>query len=69
MEMEGVFARVVVVDDDVNDLALVEDKSVGVGGVYFWLHGAFAGTEGAVESGHFRADVGDVVEGSADWGS
>lgn len=33
MEVEGVFAGVVVVEDDFDDLVLAEDEGVGVGTV------------------------------------
>ena len=62
VEVEGVFAWVVVVEDDLDDLVLLEDEGVGVGGVDGGVEGGGAGGEGGVEGGHFGADVGDVVE-------
>ena len=62
VEVEGVLARVVVVEDDFDDLVLLEDEGVGVGGVDGGVEGGGAGRQGGVEGGHFGADVGDVVE-------
>lgn len=62
VKVEGVLARVIVVEDDFDDLVLLEDEGVGVGGVDGGVEGGGAGGEGGVEGGHFGADVGDVVE-------
>lgn len=63
--MEGVFAWVVVVEDYVDDLVLLEDESVGVGGVDGGVVGGWAGGEGGVECWDDGASVGYSVEGGA----
>ena len=65
VEMEGVFAGVGVVEDDVDDLVLGEDEGVGVDAVDGGVGGCGAGCEGGVEGGDFGADVGYVVEEGA----
>ena len=69
VEMEGMFSWVVAVEDDVDYLALFKDERVGVFGVDAGIGGGKAGSEGSVESGDFRADVGYVIEGGAKGGS
>ena len=61
-------AGVVVVEDDVDDLVVLEDEGVGVGGVDGGVGGIGAGGEGGVEGGDFGEDIGDGVEGGAGGG-
>ena len=60
--MEGVFAGVVVVEDDVDDVALLEDEGVGVRAVDVRVVRCFASCEGRVEGRDFWGDVAYVVE-------
>lgn len=62
VEMEGVAARVEVVDDKLDDLVLLEDNRVGVAAVDGGVGGIFAGVEDRVQRGNLGAGVGDVVE-------
>ena len=43
MQVEGVTAGVVVVDDDVDDLVAFEDEGVGIGGVDGGVGGILTG--------------------------
>lgn len=65
MQVEGVFACVCVVEDDVDYVAAVEDEGVGVGAVDGGVGGCEAGGEGGEEGGNFGANVGYVVEEGA----
>lgn len=58
-------ARVVVVDDDLDDLALGKHERARVGPVDVNVGGEVAGAERGVEGRDFGALVGDVVEESA----
>jgi hypothetical protein len=60
--MEGMLARVEVVDHDVNDLVLFEDEGVRVGAVDGGVGREFAGGQDRVEGGDLGGDVGYVVE-------
>ena len=62
------FARIGVVEDDVDDLAALEDEGVGVGAVDGGVGGGGAGAEGSEKGRDFGADVGDVVEEGAEGG-
>lgn len=62
VEVEGVSACVVVVDDDVDDVVFLQDEGVGVGAVDVGVGCRLAGCEGCVEGGDLGGDVGDVVE-------
>ena len=65
VEMHGVAAGVVVVDDDFDDLVGFGDEGVGVGAVDKGVGGGLAGREGGEEGGHFLLEVGYLVEGCA----
>jgi len=65
VEVEGVFARVVVVEDELYGLVLLEDEGVRVGAVNCDVVGGRAGGQGGVEGGNFGKDIGDVVEEGA----
>ena len=65
VQVEGVLARVEVVDDDVDDLVLLQDERVRVGAVDGWVGGVLARAEDGVEGGDLGGDVGDVVEEGA----
>jgi hypothetical protein len=56
------FSRVVVVQDDFDDLVVREDLGMGVGAVDGGVRGEVPGTEDGVERGDFWADVGYVGE-------
>lgn len=62
VEMEGVAARVEVVEDNLDNLVLFEDKRVCVLTVDGRVDGVVTGREHAVEGGHLGLGVGDVVE-------
>ena len=65
VEMEGMFARVVVVDDDFDDIVLLEDKGIGVGAVNVGVLSANPCRERTVEGWNLGFDVGDVIEEGA----
>lgn len=60
--MERVTTGVEVVDDDLDNLILLQDKRMRVFAVYPGVVGHFAGTEGCVERGDLGERIGDVVE-------
>lgn len=60
--MERVATGVEVVDDNLDDFILLQDKGVCVFAVYSWVVGLFAGAKGSVESGNLGVCVGDIVE-------
>lgn len=62
VEMDGMAARVEVVDDNLDDFTPLEDKGAGVLSVDGDVVCEVACGEGCVESGHFGMSVGDVVE-------
>lgn len=62
VQVEGVFACVVVVDDDLDDLPLGEHKRVRIGAVHGYVCSQLAGAEGCVQGRYFGGFVGDVVE-------
>jgi len=64
VEVERVFSRVIVVQDDFDDLVGFEDKLVGVGAVDGGIGCVGASGEDGVEGGNFRCNVGHVVEES-----
>lgn len=55
-------ARVEVVDDELDDFVLLQDKGVGVGTVDGRVGGVVASREGRVKRGDIGGPVGDVVE-------
>jgi hypothetical protein len=65
VEMEGVFSRVVIVEDDFYDFVLCEDEGVCVAAVDGGVGCVGAGGEDGVEGGDFGADVGYIVEEGA----
>jgi hypothetical protein len=62
VEMKGMAAGVVVVDDYFDDLVLLEDEWVGIFAVDGGVVGICATCKGCVKSGDFGSDVGDIVE-------
>lgn len=62
VQVEGVLARVVVVQDDVDRVLVVEDKGLGVVAVHGRVGGIVAGGQGGEERRDFGRCVGDVVE-------
>jgi hypothetical protein len=62
VEVEGVTAGVVVVDDYFDDLVLLENEWVGVFAVDGGIVGVCAAGEGSVKSGDLGSDVGDIIE-------
>ena len=62
VQVEGVFAWVVVVEDYFDDLVLGEDEGVGVVSVDERVCCVGAGGKGGVESGDLRRNVGNVVD-------
>lgn len=65
VEVEGVLAGVVVVDDYVDDVVVGEDEGVGEFAVDDGVGGVGAGGEGGVEGWHLWGGVADVVEEGA----
>jgi hypothetical protein len=66
VEMEGVFAGVVIVDDDLDDFALLKDEGVGVCAVDGRVCGKVLGSaKSGVKGWDLLMDVGYVVEESA----
>lgn len=65
VEVEGVAARVDVVDDDVDDLVLLEDEGVGVLAVHSGVGGEVARAQGCVEGRDLCRRVCYVVEEGA----
>lgn len=64
--MKRVLARVVVVDDDLDDIALVQDMRARVGPVDVDGGGEAPRAEDGVEGGDFGGFVGYVVEEGAE---
>jgi hypothetical protein len=62
VKMDGMTARVEVVDDDLDNFALLQDKGAGELSVDGGVVREIACGESCVESGHFGLSVGDVVE-------
>ncbi len=56
------FAGVVIVQDDLDDLVLAEDEGIGVGPVDEGRYRSGIGGQGGVEGRDNRADVSDIVE-------
>ena len=65
VQVERVLTRVVVVDDDVDDLVLREDEGVRELAVDAGVGGGVAAAEGGEEGGDLGGLVGDVVEEGA----
>lgn len=63
VKMEGVVTRVVVVDDDLDPLAVLDDHGVGVLAVDLGVAVEVTGGKGSVQGGDLGHDVSDVVEG------
>lgn len=57
VEMEGVFAVVSVVEDDLDDFAVLEDERVGVGSVYGWVGRVIPRGEGRVQGRDLGSDI------------
>ena len=62
VQMEGVFARVHVVEDYLNDLVFLENEGVGIFTIDARVASRHTCGESAVKGGDFRANVGYVVE-------
>lgn len=62
MKVEGMFAWVVVVEDDLDDLILAEDEGIGVGTVDDGIHRGRLGGQGGVEGRDDWTDVSAIVE-------
>lgn len=62
VKMEGVAARVEVVDDNLDNLALLQDKGMGELAVDGSVVGEVTGGHGSVQGGNFGLGVSDVVE-------
>jgi len=65
VKVEGVFARVVVVENELDGLVLWEDEGVRIGAVDCDVVGGRTGGQGGVEGGNFGKDIGDVIEEGA----
>ena len=62
VEMEGVFAGVVVVDDDIDNVVLFQDEGVCVGAVDVGVCCRRSGCESCVQGRYLGRYVGDVVK-------
>jgi hypothetical protein len=62
VEVKGMAAGVVVVDDYFDNLVLLENEWVGVFAVDGGIVGICATCEGCVKSGDFGGDIGDIIE-------
>lgn len=62
MKVEGMFASVVIVEDDLDDLILAKDEGIGVGTVDDGVHRSRLGGQGGVEGRDNWADVSAIVE-------
>ncbi len=56
------FASVVVVEDNLDDLILAKDESIGIGTVDDGVHRSRIGGQSGVEGRDNWADVSDIVE-------
>jgi hypothetical protein len=65
VQVEGVLAHIVVVEDDLDYLPALEDLGVGVDAVDGRVGCRLAEGEGGEERGDLGGDVGDVVERAA----
>lgn len=66
MEVERVFPRVVIVEDDFDDFVMCEDELIRVCTVDEGVSGVGASGEDGVECGDFGGGVGLVVEEGAE---
>ena len=55
-------ARIVVVEDELDDVPFLEDYRVGVDAVYLGVGGRRTGRQNRVKRGHLWSNVRDVVE-------
>ena len=62
MQMERMFARIVVVENYFYYLILLEDKSVSVGAIDCGIGGQGGCGQGCIEGWHFGTDIGRVVK-------
>ena len=62
MKVEGMFASVVVVQDNLDDLILAEDEGIGVGTVDERVYRSRIGGNGGVEGRDNWADVSAVIK-------
>ena len=62
VEMEGVLAWIVVVEDDFDNVVLFENVRVDVDAIDGGIAGCFARSMGGVETRYLRADVRHIVE-------
>lgn len=62
VKVEGMFASVVVVEDDLDDLILAEDEGIGIGTVDEGVYRSRIGGHGGVEGRDNWADVSAVIE-------
>ena len=67
MQVEGMLAWIIVVEDDLDDLALLEDEGVRIAAVDCGIRGGVASRESRVKSWDLGLDVSDVVEEGTAW--
>lgn len=65
MQVERVFASIVVVENDLDDLAMAEHERISVPTVYRRVCSRVAGCQGRIERWNFGLDVGDAIEEGA----
>lgn len=62
MEMERMLPSVVIVQNDLYNLAMLKDESVSIATVYYGIRSSISGGEDGVKSRNFGRDISDVVE-------
>lgn len=62
VQMEWVFACIVIVKYDFNNLALLENESVGIAAIDYRIHSSVTGGKSRIQGRDLRRDVGYVVE-------
>jgi hypothetical protein len=60
--MEWMFACVIVIEHDLDNLTLLEDEGMGVAAVNCWICSSISCGEDGIEGGNLGRDVGNVVE-------
>jgi hypothetical protein len=62
VKMERMLPGVIIAQDDLYNLAMLKDESVGIATVYYGIRSSISGGEDGVESRDLWRDVSDVVE-------
>ena len=62
VKMERMLPGVIIVQDDLYNLAMLKDESVSIATVYYGIRSSISGGEDGVKGRNLRRDIGDVVE-------